>query len=131
MIRFPTSIVQCEADFKFNELNEDFFNSFGIGLVPDMDINILSNQSYYLYPRILDYIDYMSSLIDVHGRQLQFSLYQNPQLDYTGVRIHDEECFSKIIEFFVSLRDKIKTVKLLDYSSIPINANIFTNLYVV
>jgi hypothetical protein len=124
-------VVSCAAEFNFTGLNETLFNSFGIGMDNQLPVSIGVNEKYFLYPRILDYTDYMSYYVTLHGKQSLFALYQDPEFNYFGVRVRDSVCFQKLIDYFTSIVKGSRVVNLLTYSTEPFKSYIFSNLYVV
>ena len=129
--RSKSNLLSCEAEFNFTGLNETLFNSFGVGLDMPVSVSIPVTEKYFLYPRILDYSDYMSYYVTLHGNQSLFALYQNENFDFFGVRVRDGACFQKLIDYFTSIVKMSKNVDLLSYSMVPFKAYIFSNLYVV
>ena len=101
--RSKTSIVTCDADFNFKDMDETLFNSFGIGLDLNMFISIPVTDKYYLYPSIMGHSDFMSYQVTLPGKQSLFALYQDSKYDFFGVRVRDNVCFQKIIEFVLKL----------------------------
>ena len=129
--RSKTGIVTCDADFNFKDMDETLFNSFGIGLDLNMFISIPVTDKYYLYPSIMGHTDFMSYQVTLPGKQSLFALYQDSKYDFFGVRVRDNVCFQKIIDYFSSIVKISKTVDLKSYSTVPNKAYIFSNLYVV
>ena len=96
-----------------------------------MFISIPVTDKYYLYPSIMGHSDFMSYQVTLPGKHSLFALYQDSKYDFFGVRVRDNVCFQKIIDYFSSIVKMSKTVDLKSYSTAPNKAYIFSNLYVV
>lgn len=125
-------IVECPAVLNITGLDFKHFLSFGIGLEKTVEsVNIPVTDSFHLYP--LGYWApnaYMDYLIHVEKNVYSMCLTHEARENVFGIYIVESGCFSKLIDYFVSLKS-VRMMDLVTLLGVSPQFKYITRLYIV
>lgn len=117
--------LECDSVSNISGLSSTFFNIFGIGTLPNgyhSSVKATSSVSLFLYPRTLDPLVYLNHTIELNGKRVNLSLYNDLTNTGSGIRITDSLCYAKLL-------DLVDQVQKLGTHTVKVKANLFGETY--
>lgn len=119
---------ECPANFIFDGLNEQIFDSFAIGLPEDTSLIGARVPYLQLYPRATFSRNYMGPEVIRSGSMVRLALFASNNADLVGVQV-GRDCFDELVSFFSRLvKSKIEVSGFEEEKGV---ATKFANLYIV
>lgn len=124
---------ECAATWKFEGLDENSFNSFGIGLDQWNSFDNKTINWYAMYPRMTNYPRYLTNWIaleEKHGEFVIAPVSSWKEDLFYGIQFARDQCFDEMKSWFMRL-DKFEKIEIASYKSEKPWAKISSNVWIL
>lgn len=125
--------LECSASWQFKGLDDESFNSFGIGLDQFTKFENKSINWYDMYPRMTNYPRYLTNWIALEEKHGEFVMAPASQWKselFYGIQFARDECWAEMRSWFFRL-NKWDKVEIASYKSEKPWAKIISNVWIL